>query len=185
MSPDSQLVLDYRSTRSDTAFKELHSRYNPRLRRFVSKYIGQNIDAIDDIIQDIWIAILKSLANYEPEKPFENWAYLIARRQLMNAWRHRYRTLKRAPPSGQSSPSILEQNAAVVSRPKDPLIQEEDAESVQKALSELPPKLRTVIHQRFFERLSMRQIAEVNCFTFDQVRWFIKAGLQKLQRALP
>ena len=75
------------------AFAELVALYQPRLRYFLARMVGED-HAADDLLQEIWFEVYRGLARLADPAAFPAWLYRIARHRAVAALRK-----KRQPPS--------------------------------------------------------------------------------------
>ncbi len=68
--------------------KMLFKSYNKRLYAIALKYMG-NVSEAEEVLQDSWIGIFKSLGNYKNEGKFEGWMKTIVIRTAWKATRKR------------------------------------------------------------------------------------------------
>ena len=101
------LVLRYQ-TGDESAFEELFRRYQPPLRYYVRRMIGET-QYSEDILQNIWLTVLKNLRNLRQPESFRVWLYKVARNCV-------YQKLRR---NRQFVPLADEAIPAVESSPED------------------------------------------------------------------
>lgn len=78
----------------DANFSLIYECLLPKIRRFLeSKNIPRDI--AEELSQDVFIRVFKSMAGFRDEAPFEAWVYVIAQRVLADHWRGQ-NTKKRA-----------------------------------------------------------------------------------------
>ena len=54
-----------------------------------------------------------------------------------------------------------------------------------EAIETLVPKYKNILHQRFFERMTMQEIADRNNYSRETARRYINIALEKLRECLP
>src|SRR5690349_16440349 len=69
-------------TGDDDAYRELVARFGPRLRYFVRKLSGRP-DRTDDLVQEVWIDVLRQLPRLKDAGSFTTWLYRIAHGKAM------------------------------------------------------------------------------------------------------
>lgn len=72
---------------SHTAYRQLLREAEPLVRSFLINRVGMSAD-VDDLLQEVLIAVHTHRANYQPEQLFTAWLYAIARHKLADAVRH-------------------------------------------------------------------------------------------------
>ena len=155
----------------EAAFEELVRLHSPRLRFFIRKMLHEMPDADDDILQDAWLAVYRSLPKLENAAAFRAWLYRITRDRI-------YRELKkRRLPVSQLSEAELN-SAAEVSPAADERIEELLART--HALS---VEHREALVLRFVEEMSYDEIARVTGSSLGTVRSRIHYAKRALRRA--
>src|SRR3712207_3779961 len=79
---DEQLAASYLGG-VDACFDELVRRYSAPIYAFILRTVGQPEDA-DDLTQDVFAQLLKSLPSARPELPLRPWIYVIARNKCLD-----------------------------------------------------------------------------------------------------
>jgi len=118
------------------AFSELVSRYKRLIFKVVYNIIN-NENEVNDISQEVFLKIYKSLGSYNPEYKFSTWIVRIATNQCLDIVRKK---------KVDSVP--IEEVTEVASRgntPEEFYIQKEKSRMVRDAVSELPEKYRIPI----------------------------------------
>lgn len=105
----------------------------------------------DDVLQNVAVALLRKLPEYDPARPFLPWAVGVAR---FEALAHR-RDAARAPLL--EDPRILEQlEAAAADEPADPAVRG----ALRACLEQVTGRARELLRLRYEEELSPLAIAE-------------------------
>ncbi len=132
-----------------SGFEELIAICQPRLRRFLGKLVSDWHQA-EDLTQDVWIVVFKSIRKLQDPGAFWPWLYRIARNRAFQLLRRRG--------------AIFEHDSRVdlvadMSDSDDFVA--EDAQTVHAALDHLVPEHREVLLLRFMEEMSYEEIASV------------------------
>ena len=145
------------------AFEVLVNRHKDRLFNLCFWFLGDAQEA-DDVCQDVFIKIYRSLNGFRFEASFVTWSYRIA----MNACKNRskslgYRIRKWTSQLDNSGalPAAPAVNGAGGGNPHQDLENRERADAIQRALNALPPDKRMVVMLRDMEGLSYDEIAEI------------------------
>jgi RNA polymerase sigma-70 factor (ECF subfamily) len=165
----------------DLAFAELVQRYSPRLRYFVGKLLlpGQSQTAagqagVEDVVQDVWLDVLRHLSRLSDPQALVAWLYRIARDHAFRKLRHS-RRVEQLTDEG----SIIDEMAT-----DEDEFSTDDARRIHAALDDLPPLQREVLVLRFLEDMSYEQIARVVGCELGTVRSRIYYAKQSLRRLL-
>lgn len=68
------------------SFEILLRKYFTRIFNFSYRYLGSR-ESAEDITQETFIRVHRSLASYRPESKFQTWLYVIARNLCLNELR--------------------------------------------------------------------------------------------------
>lgn len=71
------------------AFDALISRWTPSLHRYALK-LAQDRDLADDLVQDVWLKVLRGLGRLREPEHFRPWLFGIAHRTFVDRLRIRY-----------------------------------------------------------------------------------------------
>jgi RNA polymerase sigma-70 factor (ECF subfamily) len=164
-----QRILVLRCQAGDeTAFRQLVERYDSRLRYYVRKLLG-SVDSADDVLQDVWLDVFRSVAKLAQPAAFSTWLFRIARdRAYRELRRPRHRRLEDSDEAGVTEEEFD--------------FSAEDAEQVHVLLDKLAPEHREVLLLRFIEDMSYEDIARVTGCPMGTVRsriYYAKRALQK------
>ena len=137
----------------ESTFKTLVQRHKDKIRNIIYLMLGSG-DSVDDIAQEVLITVYKNLKGFRFESQFSTWLYRITVNKCKDHLR-RVKIRSIFTPIGDDGehPSY---NPSQDNK--------EVSEIVQKAISQLPEKLRVPLLLKDIEGLSYQEIAEaVNC----------------------
>lgn len=161
---DQQLVE--RAQRGDKrAFELLVVKYQRKLVRLLSRFI-RDATEVEDVAQEAFVKAYRALPSFRGDSAFYTWLYRIG----INTAKNYLVSLGRRPPTvtelesddGEGS----EESAQLpdLNTPEHELMSRQVAETVNRALTDLPEELRTAITLRELEGLSYEEIASImNC----------------------
>ncbi len=133
----------------NTAFAELVKAYYRIFFALALEYV-HDVGKAEDIVQEGWIEIYKSLRNLQDREKFGSWAYTIIRRKCMEECRD---TRKEAyAMTGYSKEQYIQEKISKAVNPQHELI--------LKAVSRLPKGYREVAVLYFFDELASYEIAK-------------------------
>lgn len=155
------------------AFTEIVGRYQARLRYFLRK-IGGAETSVDDLLQDVWLDVFRSLVKLNDPAAFPAWVYRIARDRAFREFRRTERL------------TLLEADTAneLLDEESDTAFTAEDARLVHECLDELTPRHREVLVLRFLEAMSYEDIARVVGCNVGTIRSRLHYGKQALRAAI-
>lgn len=161
---DQQLVE--RAQRGDKhAFELLVLKYQRKLARLLSRFV-RDAGEVEDVTQEAFIKAYRALPSFRGDSAFYTWLYRIG---INTAKNYLVAMGRRAPTStgfdAEEAESFEEaEQLRDTNTPENELMSREIAETVNRAMAELPDELRTAITLREIEGLSYEDIAGVmNC----------------------
>jgi len=152
------------------AFEELFEMYQPRLKYYVRRLNNDGIH-VDDILQDIWLTVVKEIKKLKEAKVFAVWLYRIARNKVYDGFRHK-----------EEFAVLPEEDELPISDCDEPTFDADDAEKLHIALNKLKSYHREVLTLSFIEQMSYQSIAEVIGCGIGTVRsriFYAKQALRK------
>ncbi len=152
MPSDEELMLEFQKG-STEAFTELFQRYAQRLYGFFRRRLDHSTRA-EELTQDVFVAVLKGAARYEPRALFRTYLYSIAVRMLMAERRK----------SSRETP--ISENAAEPAQ----AAQSETSAWVRDSVERLETTEREILLLREYEELSYDEIAQVLAIPVNTVR---------------
>ncbi len=154
MSKDAELVKKLKDpTLKDRAFSELLDVYQERLYWHIRKIVQTHENA-DDVLQNTFIRIYKSIANFQEKSSLHTWMYRIAYNESIRFFEKNNK--KKYDNIDEVSSSKLEV-----------LFEDEhfDGNEIQKKLNTIidsfKEKQKRVFQMKYFDDLSFRQISEI------------------------
>lgn len=150
--PDDPALLARLRAGDARAFEELVRAYQHRVFGVAVRMLGNRAEA-EDLAQEVFLRVHRSIADFRGEAKLSTWLYAIASRLCLNRLasgeRHRIRegeeTLMRLPSADAGAAETLERG-------------ERDA-ALSQAIASLPDERRIVVVLRDVEGLSYEEIA--------------------------
>ena len=165
---DDELVRSIKLGDEDAA-EELVRRYYPAILRYC-KWHCSSVEKAEDLTQETFLKLFRSLPQYKGKKKFKAYLYTIANHLCIDE-------------SRKMSDYPLEDEENIVSE-RDEMCQIEDREEVTKLLNMLSPEQREAVILRFGEQLSFAEIAKVTGCNLRTVQSRIRNALQIMRRQL-
>ncbi|PQJ78622.1 RNA polymerase sigma factor [Polaribacter porphyrae] len=154
MSKDTELVKKLQNPAlKDSAFSELLDVYQERLYWHIRKIVHTHENA-DDVLQNTFIRIYKSIANFQEKSSLHTWMYRIAYNESIRFLE------KNNKKSYNNIDEVSESNLEV-------LFEDEyfDGDEIQKKLNIIidgfKEKQKQIFQMKYFDDLSFRQISEI------------------------
>jgi len=167
-APDEDLMLEVRNGAGET-LGVLFDRYQAPLYNFYSKLTGDRVLS-EDLVQEVFLRILKYRQSYRPGTPFRAWIYQIARNARVDHFRRAPRQVALNP---EMLPPVL---------PGDSAQHGQEAELLHRALMQLPEEKREILILSRFQELKYEEIARLLDCQLGTVKTRIHRALQQLRQ---
>jgi RNA polymerase sigma-70 factor (ECF subfamily) len=138
------------------AFDELYRRYADVVYRRLSRLIGPDPE-VEDLMQQIFIDVFRSLPGFRGEAPFSSWLHRIIVRVACEQLTRRRRRRLATPVPPEALEYLISENAT----PEEAALEREEVERLFECLSRLKPKKRIAFVLRVIEGLSLEQIGQL------------------------
>lgn len=137
----------------ESAFNELLQLYKERLYWHI-RHIVKSHDDADDVLQNTFIKVYKSIHNFKGDSKLYSWMYRIA---LNESITHINKNSKRRQLSSEEY-----QNQAINNLKADVYFEGEDIQlQLQKAIATLPDKQQLVFNMKYFEHIKYKDMSEI------------------------
>jgi RNA polymerase sigma-70 factor (ECF subfamily) len=169
---DEFLIQQFKDGNMD-AFDALYRRHLPIVYNWVRFLIP--LDDVEDVTQEVFIAVYKSLSRFRGQSQFRTWLRTLANRKIAEYYRLRSR--KKEPPQTTPLDTISQSEGSSSKRMEDHI-------ALQKALLELPENYREVILMRFLEDLQFNEIAEIKGHHLEAIKSLYRRACVALRELL-
>ena len=146
----------------------LFDRYHGPLYNFYAKLTGDRTLS-EDLVQEVFLRILKYRQSYQPGTPFRAWIYQIARNARVDHYRKTPRHITFEP---EMAPPVM---------PKDSAQHSEEAELLHRAMMQMPEEKREILILSRFQELKYEQIARLLGCELGTVKTRIHRAIQELR----
>ncbi len=155
MSTRSKLLSDKDDAqREEGAWEELHARYRRRVFNIAFQFVGK-FDEAEDLTQEIFLKVFRALERFDAEGNFQQWLIRISKNHSIDHYRRRRKDRELLLEGSLQ----LDMTPSKTRNPYRSLELNERAEMFKKALTHLPPILKTCLTMRELEGLSYQEIA--------------------------
>jgi RNA polymerase sigma-70 factor, ECF subfamily len=160
-----------------SAFQSLVERYQRPLFSYLYRFLYQNHDAAEDVLQSVFIKFYQNLKAVDLEKKVKPWIYRIAHNEAANYLRSKSRrkeVMLDSPiwdiiPNGSSGKEQTEN---------------ENREIIQWALAQLKPKYREVLVLHYYEEKSYGEISQIIDSSVNSVGTLLRRARQQMEKLL-
>jgi len=162
------------------AWEQIVRQYWRKVFNVAYKFVGKH-DAAEDLAQDIFLKIFKSLDTFDRRANFQTWLIIISRNLCIDHYRSvrkERETIDRDVDANELSPISHEIG------PVAALEQRDRVDLLRKAMAELPETLRTAVLMRDIQELSYQEIADALRLPEGTVKSRINRGRTELARQI-
>jgi RNA polymerase sigma factor (sigma-70 family) len=148
---DAELIDEFRKGNVE-GFNELVRRYQEKVYWIARRIVVTHDDA-DDVVQDVFIRVYKSLGNFRSESGFYTWLYRIAMNVSLNAKR-----AKRIKDFVQFDDTI-DQEREGNEHADATILRNEYQQILERAIERLPTKQKMVFMMRYHDEMPYEEMA--------------------------
>ena len=170
MTTDKQLIALAQAGNQE-AIAQLYQKYIDAMYRYCYWQTNHSHEDAQDLTQEIFVEMAKSLSGFKDTGQFKNWLYTIAKRRI-TAWVKRKYQLPQSP---------LFDNIAIAEKWIDPDKQKQTINRVKKLLQTLHQPARNIITLRFLRNYTVQETAAKLKLTAANVRVITHRSLRKLR----
>jgi RNA polymerase sigma-70 factor (ECF subfamily) len=155
----------------EAAFAEIVHRYDRRLRYYLRRMVSDR-DRVEDVLQDVWLAVFRGIAKLMEPAALAAWLYRISRDKAALQQR------RRDPITGIAEEDLPDAPAV------DDNFSPDEAAQVHSALEGLDAEHREVLVLRFLEEMTYEDMARVTGCPIGTVRSRLHYAKLALRRAI-
>jgi RNA polymerase sigma-70 factor (ECF subfamily) len=180
---EKRLVL--RAKRGDRdAFAELVDIYKDKIYQLAYRMTGNRQEA-EDIAQETFLRVYANFHTYDDHFKFSTWIYRIATNLCIDRGR------KKKPhfsldeqAEGTDGLDWYSRLKSQEQTPEEEVVSQELQTTVQRAISQLSPKYRSIMILRYIEDLTLQEISEVLKLPVTTIKTRIHRGREALRAKL-
>ncbi len=178
-TPDPILLLRQIADGDEEALRQLYVEYRPRLRRYLWHQLDGDGHAVEEALQDIFLAVWRAASGYRGEAKVATWifqiAHYVALRTRQAAARHgrSARDIEPHPSAGAGAPLSASPEDAVLGRL-----------ALDEALNRLSMKHRAVLQLIFQQGFTPEEAAHILDVPIGTVKSRVSYARRALQIAL-
>lgn len=170
---DGRLIAEYRRG-NEEAFEVLYNRYRRQLFSYLNRVIPGRSALVDDLYQQTWLKIIKSLPTYREEQKFLSWAFRIAHNLAVDSFRREAR---------REEVEIDERIPDNADPPWGRMERETLKQLLEEAMQELSDEQREVVLLRQ-QGVAFKEIARIQHVSINTVLGRMHYAVRKLRRRL-
>ena len=176
---DDELIEAYREGDA-AAFRALVDRYTPQLYGF-SYRMTHRAEESEDIVQETFVKVWKTLERYRSEGTFRPWIFAVARNTVIDHMRKKKMPVVSDYDTAEGKNVLMETVADPEAMPLELLIKAEQKGLLQRALDSLSPPDREVLLLHYGEDMTFDAIGKMLDKPLNTVKSRHRRAIQKLQ----
>ena len=169
------------------AFAALYARHERPVFRFLRRSLG-NDAAAEDLLQEVWIAVVRNAASFEPRARFTTWLYGIARHRLIDHWRARRENVSLDDAANDpidAAPALIEMLAADASgQPEVQALSRAQAQAFVTAVEQLPAPQREAFLLHAEAGMTVEEVAQLTGVGHETAKSRLRYAMNRLRTAL-
>ena len=174
MTESQKLLAEYAKNGSESAFRELVTRYINLVYSTALRLVGGDTQLAEDVTQTVFINLARNGRTLSSEVMLGGWLHQHAFHVATKAVRAERRRQSREREAVEMN--TLQNDSGANWRQVGPILDE--------AITQLGSEDRTAILLRFFEQRSFRSVGEALCTNEDAARMRVNRALEKLHTLL-
>lgn len=183
---DENLMLAYAAGDAG-AFTRLYERHEKPVYRFLLRSLGAPAQA-EELMQEVWVSVIRSASGYRPSARFTTWLYGIARSRLIDHWRSRRETVSYDEAAANDEDGgnawIEAIPGAEADRPDVRLLSRAQAAAFMQAVQALPPPQREAFLLHVDAEMSLQEVAALTGVGTETAKSRVRYALAKLRLAM-
>ncbi len=167
------------------AFATLYSRHERPVHRFLLRSLG-NAALADEVLQEVWLAVIRNAAHFEPRAKFTTWLYRIARSRLIDHWRARRETVSLEDAAANDPEhALVDVIAADASfEPEVQALSRAQARAFVAAVEQLPALQREAFLLHAEGGLTVDEVAELTGVGAETAKSRLRYAMSKLRASM-
>ena len=173
---DEQQLIQQAKDGNTEAFRRLVERYMKHAYNVAFSFVGSHDDA-EDIAQDAFVRIYRSLPSFRGDAEFSTWLYRIVMNLSLNRLTETKKKAQRQVNTMEMAQSLTDHNPGVAEGPDIQF-------HIENALHELPTLQRAVVILRHIDGLSTKEVSRILRCSEGTVKTHLHRGLKKMRSML-
>ncbi|PLT34833.1 RNA polymerase sigma factor SigX [Bacillus sp. V5-8f] len=164
----------------DSVFQEIYEKYHHHVFQFLF-YLVKNRETAEDLVQEVYIRVLKSYHRFEGKSSEKTWLFSIARNVAIDHFRKQKSWKQRLLESFDWNRQDVRDTSPL---PEEIALKNEHIRVIYKSLDHCTIDQRSVIILRYIESLSITETAQVLGWTESKVKTTQHRALKAIKKIL-
>jgi RNA polymerase sigma-70 factor (ECF subfamily) len=174
--------LMQRAAAAPEAFGIVYERFYPVILNYTFRRT-LSVSAAEELTSNTFFKALRALPKYRPDQPIRSWLYRIATNELRMHWRWRRRHPVFSLGDSEAAQRVTF-DASGMERHEEWEQRMADFARLHQALAGLPQRYQTILALRYFEHLTLEQIAQVIDKPLGSVKSRLHRATARLRTAI-
>lgn len=162
----------------DSVFNDLYEKYHQDVFQFLF-YMVRNREQAEDLMQEVYIRVLKSYQHFEGKSSEKTWLFSIARNVAIDAFRKQKGWKQRIMEKFDWSSQQVKDEYPI---PEEIAIQKEEIQVMYQGLENCTVDQKMVVIMRYIQELSITETAEALGWTESKVKTTQHRALKVLKK---
>jgi RNA polymerase sigma-70 factor, ECF subfamily len=162
----------------DSVFNDLYEKYHQDVFQFLF-YMVRNREQAEDLMQEVYIRVLKSYQNFEGKSSEKTWLFSIARNVAIDAFRKQKGWKQRIIEKFDWSSQQVKDEYPI---PEEIALQKEEIQMMYQGLENCTVDQKMVVIMRYIQELSITETAEALGWTDSKVKTTQHRALKVLKK---
>lgn len=161
-------------------FDKIYANYHQDLYQYIF-YMVKNKELAEDLIQEVYIKVLKSYDSFKGNSSEKTWLFSIAKHVTYDYFRAYYRRSKRMDKNfdwNEQGEFIESANAL----PEEMVILNDEMRLIYRGLDKCTMDQKSVLILRYIQGFSLQETANILNFSMSKVKTTQHRGLKALKR---
>lgn len=174
---DQELLKLFREEKSrEHAFELIIKKYQEKLYWQIRRQINDHNDA-DDVLQEVFIKIWKSLSNFREDSQLYTWMFRIASNECVNFHRKNKQKIQLAIEDANEQDFINKVG-------DNPMDGHQIQQKLQLALDTLPEKQKMVFHLKYYQEMKYEDMSQLLGTSVGALKASFHLAVKKIENYL-
>ncbi|GIN60693.1 ECF RNA polymerase sigma factor SigX [Robertmurraya siralis] len=164
----------------DSVFDELYSKYHHDVFQFIF-YMVKNREQAEDLVQEVYIRVLKSYDRFEGKSSEKTWLFSIARNVAIDYFRKQKGWRQKIAEKFDWTTGQIKDDSPI---PEEIALQNEEISLIYQCLDHCTVDQRMVIILRYIQELTIIETAEALGWTESKVKTTQHRALKVLKKEM-
>lgn len=181
MTVDENVIIDQIRSGQIQAFQGLVEQYKKKVYYLAYDMMGNHEDA-EDVSQEVFLRVFRSIKDFRGEAKLSSWLYRITHNVCIDQRRKKPLAILSLNQDQESGGEIEIEDTGL--SPEDSLRARVLQNDIEKALTSLTPRERSVFVMRHYNELMVREIADILEISEGTVKSLLFRAVRRMRKTL-